>query len=67
MSKEAASVPSRLYSSVSAFASVAPTTAPTLVPAALFSATLRVSEAFANTGALFMAATATIWNTSESP
>ena len=53
MSNDAASVPSRLYSSVSPLsASVAVTAAPTSVPAALFSSTARGTLASANTGAL---------------
>ena len=41
---------------MSASASVAVTTAPTFVPEALFSATLRISVAFANTGGVLTAA-----------
>ena len=56
---EAASVPSIEYVSVSLSASVAAgMTAPTSVPAALFSATSRVAVAGLNTGALLVPTTA---------
>ena len=53
MSNDAASVPSRVYSSVSFSGSVALTGAPMSVPAAVFSATSRSAEApSSNSGAV---------------